>query len=88
MSLACWQRWRSLSFQEREGEYRVDLGNPRIGAAPLSVPRYAIRTPINAAAWSTPEAYAEVEEIGRAAVWLASDFTDYLVGRPCSSTAG
>lgn len=52
----------------------------------------AIRTPINSAAWSTPEAYAdlmklvpykrigEVEEIGRAAVWLASDFTDYLVG--------
>jgi len=52
----------------------------------------AIRTPINAAAWSTPEAYAglmtlvpykrigEVEEIGRAAVWLASDFTDYIIG--------
>jgi len=52
----------------------------------------AIRTPINEAAWSTPAAYAalmklvpykrigEVEEIGRAAVWLASDFTDYLVG--------
>ena len=52
----------------------------------------AIRTPINAAAWSTPDAYAElmklvpykrigeVEEIGRAAVWLASDFTDYLIG--------
>ena len=52
----------------------------------------AIRTPINEAAWSTPEAYAElmklvpykrigeVEEIGRAAVWLASDFTDYVVG--------
>lgn len=52
----------------------------------------AIRTPINEAAWSTPEAYAElmklvpykrigeVEEIGRAAVWLASDFTDYIVG--------
>jgi glucose 1-dehydrogenase len=52
----------------------------------------AIRTPINMAAWETPEAYAdlmklvpykrigEVEEIGRAAVWLASDFTDYLVG--------
>lgn len=52
----------------------------------------AIRTPINAVAWSTPEAYAalmklvpykrigEVDEIGRAAVWLASDFTDYLVG--------
>lgn len=52
----------------------------------------AIRTPINTAAWGTPEAYAElmklvpykrigeVEEIGRAAIWLASDFTDYLVG--------
>ena len=52
----------------------------------------AIQTPINAAAWETPEAYAELmklvpykrigqaEEIGRAAVWLASDFTDYIVG--------
>jgi glucose 1-dehydrogenase len=52
----------------------------------------AIRTPINTSAWETPEAYAElmrlipykrigeVEEIGRAAVWLASDFTDYIVG--------
>jgi glucose 1-dehydrogenase len=57
-----------------------------------SVAPGAIRTPINAAAWNTPEAYAdlmtlipykrigEVEEIGRAVVWLASDFTDYLVG--------
>jgi glucose 1-dehydrogenase len=52
----------------------------------------AIRTPINSAAWGTPEAYAElmklvpykrigeVDEIGRAAVWLASDFSDYIVG--------
>ena len=52
----------------------------------------AIRTPINTGAWATPEAYAELmklvpykrigepEEIGRAAVWLASDFTDYIVG--------
>ena len=52
----------------------------------------AIRTPINIAAWDTPEAYAElmklvpykrigeVDEIGRAAVWLASDFSDYIVG--------
>jgi glucose 1-dehydrogenase len=52
----------------------------------------AIRTPINQAAWGTSQAYAElmklvpykrigeVEEIGRAAVWLASDFTDYIVG--------
>ena len=52
----------------------------------------AIRTPINTAAWGTPEAYAELmklvpykrigetDEIGRAAVWLASDFSDYIVG--------
>jgi len=52
----------------------------------------AVRTPINTAAWGTPEAYAElmklvpykrigeVDEIGRAAVWLASDFSDYIVG--------
>jgi glucose 1-dehydrogenase len=52
----------------------------------------AIRTPINTAAWETPEAYAalmklipykrigEVEDIGRTAVWLASDFADYVVG--------
>ncbi|MBK8176729.1 MAG: SDR family oxidoreductase [Rhodospirillales bacterium] len=52
----------------------------------------AIRTPINMEAWSTPEAYAElmklvpykrigeVEDIARAAVWLASDDSDYLTG--------
>ena len=52
----------------------------------------AIRTPINTAAWSTPEAYAslmklvpykrigEPEDIGRAAVWLASDYSDYITG--------
>lgn len=52
----------------------------------------AIRTPINTAAWSTPDAYAElmklvpyrrigeVEDIGRAAVWLASDQADYVNG--------
>jgi glucose 1-dehydrogenase len=52
----------------------------------------AIRTPINMAAWDTPEAYAElmklipykrigeIEEIGRAAVWLASDDSDYVHG--------
>ena len=52
----------------------------------------AIRTPINTEAWESPQAYGElmklipykrigeVAEIGRAAVWIASDYTDYLVG--------
>jgi glucose 1-dehydrogenase len=52
----------------------------------------AIRTPINAAAWNTPAAYAsllkhipyqrigEPEDIGRVAVMLASDLSDYITG--------
>jgi glucose 1-dehydrogenase len=52
----------------------------------------AIRTPINMQAWDTPEAYndlmklipykriGEPAEIGRAAVWLASDYADYVHG--------
>jgi glucose 1-dehydrogenase len=52
----------------------------------------AIRTPINRSAWDTPEAYndllrlipykriGEVEDIGRVAVFLASDDADYIHG--------
>lgn len=52
----------------------------------------AIKTPINMSAWDTPEKEAallelipygrvgEASDIGRAAVWLASDLSDYVTG--------
>ncbi len=52
----------------------------------------AIRTPINTAAWETPQAYADLmnlvpykrigepDDIAQAAVWLASDASDYVTG--------
>jgi len=52
----------------------------------------AVRTPINTSAWSTPEAYESLlrlipykrigdpEDIGKVAVFLASDDSDYMTG--------
>jgi glucose 1-dehydrogenase len=52
----------------------------------------AIRTPINTAAWDTPQAYADLmklvpygrigepDDIAQAAAWLASDASDYVTG--------
>jgi glucose 1-dehydrogenase len=52
----------------------------------------AIKTPINVGAWSTPEAEAKLlelipydrvgiaDDIGKAAVWLSSDASDYVTG--------
>ncbi|HEY8659418.1 MAG TPA: SDR family oxidoreductase [Hanamia sp.] len=60
----------------------------------------AIRTPINESAWSTPEALnklltlipygriGEPEDIGKVAVWLASDESDYLTGTTIFADGG
>ena len=63
-----------------------------LGIRCLSICPGVIRTPINTSAWETPEAYADLlklipykrigepEDIGQAAVWLASDYADYITG--------
>lgn len=60
----------------------------------------AIKTPINESAWSTPEALAKLltlipygrigmpEDIGKVAVWLASDESDYLTGTTIFADGG
>ena len=60
----------------------------------------AIKTPINHAAWATPEAEKELltlipyqrvgepEDIARVAVWLASDYSDYITGTTIFADGG
>jgi glucose 1-dehydrogenase len=72
---------KSLSQEVAQDRIRVNSIGPG-----------AIRTPINTQAWETQDAYnalmklipykriGEPEEIGRAAVWLCSDYSDYING--------
>ena len=60
----------------------------------------AIKTPINVNAWDSPEAAEKLltlipykrigvpEDIGKVAVWLASDESDYLVGTTVFADGG
>lgn len=72
---------KSMAQELAEAKIRVNSVSPG-----------AIKTPINTAAWATPDAEAKllklipyfrvgvVEDIAKAVVWLASDLSDYVVG--------
>ena len=60
----------------------------------------AIKTPINHSAWATPQAEKELltlipyqrvgepDDIARVAVWLASDYADYITGQTIFADGG
>jgi glucose 1-dehydrogenase len=72
-----------VNYAQEVAPYRIRVNSISPGA---------IRTPINMQAWETPDAYADLMrlvpykrigepvEIGRAAVWLVSDYADYVTG--------
>jgi glucose 1-dehydrogenase len=71
------------SIAQEVAPFRIRVNNISPGA---------IKTPINKKAWETPEAHnellklipykriGEVEDVGRLAAWLASDYADYITG--------
>jgi glucose 1-dehydrogenase len=76
-------RMMMKSIAQEVAPYRIRVNSISPGA---------VRTPINMAAWDTREAYndlmklipykriGEPNELGRAAVWLSSDDSDYITG--------